>query len=169
MERRWAVGGERRERRAMEQLLLAEIMEIQKMPLAKLRERWRQLFDGEPPRYGRRFMAERLIYRLQELQQGGLSEKAQQKMKEVLAKAELGDLGGRGATRKPKGKAKPSLLAGTKLVKEWHGQRHEVMVLPKGFEYQGRTCRSLSAIAHEITGSHWNGRAFFSVGAKKNG
>jgi len=153
----------------MEQLLLAEIIEIEKMPLAKLRERWRQLFNSEPPRYGRRFMAERLIYRLQELQQGGLSEKVQQKMEEVLAEARLDDLGGRGATRKPKGQAKPSLLAGTKLVKEWRGLRHEVMVLPKGFEYQGQAYRSLSAIAHEITGSHWNGRAFFNVGPRKDG
>ena len=153
----------------MEQLLLAEMIETQKMPLAKLRERWRQLFNSEPPRYGRRFMAERLIHRLQELQQGGLSEKAQQKMKEVLAEAGLDDLGWRSAKRKSKDNAKPSLLAGTKLVKEWHGQRHEVMVLPKGFEYQRRSYRSLSAIAEEITGSHWNGRAFFSVGAKKNG
>ena len=153
----------------MEQLLLAEIIEIQKMPLARLRDRWRRLFGSAPPRYGRRFMAERLIYRLQELQQGGLSEKAQQKMKEVLAEAGLDDLGWRGVKRKPKGQAKPSLLAGTKLVKQWRGLRHEVMVLPKGFEYQGQAYRSLSAIAHEITGSHWNGRAFFSVGAKKNG
>jgi len=36
-------------------------------------------------------------------------------------------------------------------------------VLNKGFEYDGRVFRSLSAVAREITGSHWNGNLFFNL------
>lgn len=40
---------------------------------------------------------------------------------------------------------------------------HRLPVLPGGFEYAGRTFRSLSAVAHAITGSHWNGYHFFGL------
>ena len=33
----------------------------------------------------------------------------------------------------------------------------------EGFEYQGRPYRSLSAIAHAITGVKWNGWVFFGL------
>ena len=31
------------------------------------------------------------------------------------------------------------------------------------FEYQGQRCKSLSAIAGRITGSHWSGPVFFGL------
>ncbi len=55
------------------------------------------------------------------------------------------------------------LTAGTQLVRKWQGQTHQVTVLNKGFEYQHKTYRSLSAIAREITGTSWNGPVFFGV------
>ncbi|RLB82651.1 MAG: DUF2924 domain-containing protein [Deltaproteobacteria bacterium] len=42
----------------------------------------------------------------------------------------------------------------------------------KGFEYDGRIFRSLSAVAREITGTRWNGKVFFGLNktyGKKNG
>ncbi|QYU71148.1 DUF2924 domain-containing protein [Leptolyngbya sp. 15MV] len=41
-----------------------------------------------------------------------------------------------------------------------------VTVLPHGFEYEGKTYRSLSAVATAITGSHWNGFLFFGLTKK---
>jgi len=41
------------------------------------------------------------------------------------------------------------------------------MVSESGFEYQGNPYRSLSAIAREITGTNWNGPAFFGLRSKK--
>lgn len=38
-----------------------------------------------------------------------------------------------------------------------------VTVLANGFEYQGRHYGSLSAIATEVTGTRWNGVAFFGL------
>jgi hypothetical protein len=38
-----------------------------------------------------------------------------------------------------------------------------VLVLDKGFAWRGETYPSLSAIARAITGTNWNGRAFFGL------
>lgn len=56
-----------------------------------------------------------------------------------------------------------SITDGTKLVREFKGKRYSVTVIPNGFEYNGRTYKSLSAIANEITGTRWNGKKFFGV------
>jgi len=61
-------------------------------------------------------------------------------------------------------KARPTRLAkGSKLFREWHGELHEVLVLEKGFSWRGETYTSLSAIARDITGTRWNGWAFFGL------
>jgi hypothetical protein len=54
-------------------------------------------------------------------------------------------------------------ITGTRLIREWQGVEHCVMVLDDGFEYQGRPYRSLSAIARAITGTRWNGLIFFGL------
>lgn len=56
-----------------------------------------------------------------------------------------------------------ALTPGTRLVREWQGQTHHVSVLVKGFDYEGRTFRSLSAIARHITGTPWSGPQFFGL------
>lgn len=56
-----------------------------------------------------------------------------------------------------------ALTPGTRLVREWQGRTHHVSVLAKGFDYEGRTFRSLSAIARHITGTPWSGPQFFGL------
>lgn len=61
---------------------------------------------------------------------------------------------------------KPSVLsirAGTHLVREWNGRTYQVEALDKGFRLDGKTYRSLSAIAKKITGAHWSGPRFFGL------
>jgi hypothetical protein len=52
---------------------------------------------------------------------------------------------------------------GTLLTRDFKGRTHVVKVLTDGFEYEGRTYRSLSAIAGEIAGTRWNGFLFFGL------
>ena len=59
------------------------------------------------------------------------------------------------------------LLAGTKLIREFQGELHEVLVSENGFIYQGQSYKSLSAIARKITGTRWNGPAFFGLRSNK--
>jgi hypothetical protein len=52
---------------------------------------------------------------------------------------------------------------GTLLQREYRGETIAVTVPADGFEYQGRHYGSLSAIATEVSGTRWNGLAFFGL------
>jgi len=52
---------------------------------------------------------------------------------------------------------------GSILTRKWQNQFFDVIVEEKGFRYNGRIYRSLTAIAKEITGTHWNGPRFFGL------
>jgi hypothetical protein len=43
----------------------------------------------------------------------------------------------------------------------------QVKVLRQGFEFNDRIYRSLTAVAKQITGKHWNGYHFFGLGKGK--
>lgn len=58
-------------------------------------------------------------------------------------------------------RARPA--AGTRLVREWNGRMHVVEVIDDGFVWDGKSYRSLSAIAKRITGAHWSGPRFFGL------
>jgi hypothetical protein len=55
------------------------------------------------------------------------------------------------------------LKTGARLVRQWGGHAHTVLVLDDGFEYEGQRYRSLTMIADRITGAHWSGPRFFGV------
>ena len=57
----------------------------------------------------------------------------------------------------------PAYSPGTRLIREWQGQTHEVTVMESGYAYQGQHYRSLSSVAGDITGSHWSGPRFFRM------
>jgi hypothetical protein len=125
-----------------------------------LKQQWRALFGTEPPPYNRRFLESRLAYRIQELAYGGLKP-------ETLARLEaLGEQldGGNVVLRRIRADSRP--LPGTQLVREYDGVQHVVTVRADDFEYEGRPYRSLSAIARHITGTRWNGHAFFGLRAR---
>jgi hypothetical protein len=52
---------------------------------------------------------------------------------------------------------------GTRLIREWRGDIHEVVVTDKGFAFRGKRYRSLSQIARAITGTRWSGPLFFGL------
>lgn len=56
-----------------------------------------------------------------------------------------------------------SVIAGTRFIREFKGKKYEVTALDKGFCYNSKNYKSLSAIANEITGTRWNGKKFFGV------
>jgi len=146
---------------------LRQVAQLSKLSFSELQERWRSLFGGEPPAYHRRFLVKRLAYRIQELAYGGLPETARAQMADILQDAGLDEqasIPGRGRTQK---RPDDLPLAGTRLVREWNGRRYEVTVASGGFVFEGRRYRSLTAIARLITGTRWNGPAFFGLRGKK--
>ena len=50
---------------------------------------------------------------------------------------------------------------GTKFIRSYKSEKYEVEVIKDGFLYKSEIYKSLSAIANKITGTHWNGKAFF--------
>ena len=49
------------------------------------------------------------------------------------------------------------------LSRKWKGRTILVEVLVKGFRYENRHYTSLSSIAVAVTGTRWNGLAFFGL------
>ncbi len=146
--------------------ILAQIAEIQGLALAELRERWKTLYGSDPPAYSREHLIRRLCYRVQELAHGGVSDATRATLRAI---AECDGAGGQGARLVRRNANDGGPIPGTRFVREWHGERHEVAVVDEGFEYAGRTYRSLTAIAKVITGQHWNGRLFFGLRDRKRG
>jgi hypothetical protein len=124
--------------------------------MAELRGSWRQYFGKEPPNYRRGFMIKCLSYRLQELTYGGLSDTAKRRIERLIAEQE-------NCKEIALKKQRPSMVAGTRLVREWGGVLHSVTILSEGFEYQGRKWKSLSSIAKKISGQHCGGPRFFGL------
>lgn len=126
---------------------------LEQLSPVELKEEWAGRFDAPAPRISPALLRLGLGYRQQEKKLGGLSREARSLLRQH-AKAEAA----------PATKSLPrKLTAGTRLVRDWHGTGHTVTVLEKGFEYDGKAWRSLSAIARAITGTHWNGPRFFGL------
>ena len=62
---------------------------------------------------------------------------------------------------------KTAFEPGTRLIREWQGRTHEVTIMDKGYLWQDKQYRSLTAIAQEITGTKWSGPRFFGLIDKK--
>lgn len=145
---------------------LKQIADLQNLSHAELVSLWHTLCGNEPPASNRRFIIKRLAHRIQEIAYGGLSQEAHAKMDAVLKCHGYDEFGMPKATSSRAQGRKDMPVIGSKLVREWNGNRYEVTTLRDGFEFEGRKYRSLSAIAKAITGTHWNGRAFFGLAGR---
>ena len=142
----------------MSDTVLAQIAGLKTRSTSELRAMWEELFGREAPVLGRRYLEDRLAFRVQELCHGGLSDRARRKLDALADQLEP-----KAARRRDPGRPIP----GTQLRREWKGVEHVVTVREHDFEYEGRPYRSLSAIARAIAQSRWNGWTFF--GLRPNG
>jgi hypothetical protein len=136
--------------------LEAEIARLPDLGHDELRKRWKLLFGRPAPKSLRRkFMARAVAYQMQVAAYGGLSAATKRRLREIAIAISNGDRTGvsSGVQIKP----------GTQLIRQWQHTTHTVTVLDDGFTLDGRTYKSLSAIAKAITGTNWNGYAFFGI------
>ena len=136
--------------------LQSRLDRLQEFDGSALREEWRRLFRSEPPRISRDLLMRALAYRLQEHELGGLPTWARQSLAGPAAGVDPAKAGG-ASTPKP---TLPRLKPGARLVREWHGRIHSVIVLDDAFEFEGRRYGSLTKIAREITGRIGRARGF---------
>ena len=108
-------------------------------------------------RSSRELLASALAWQLQERKFGGLTAATQRQLRD-LARAHQRK---QGSAQLPA--AATNLRPGTVITWQWQGAQHVVMVLTDGFEHRGRVYGSLSHVAREITGTRWNGPAFFGL------
>jgi Protein of unknown function (DUF2924) len=141
----------------MTDTVLAQLAALKGASALALKAKWRELFESEPPQYNRRFLESRLAYRIQELAYGGLSRETLDRLRAMAKQYETKNA----AERNAKPVHRP--IAGTQLIREWQGISHCVTVRTDDFEYLGRPYKSLSSVAHEITGTKWNGWVFFGL------
>ena len=129
--------------------IAAEIARIQAFPPDRLRRMWRAVFGRTPPAsLGTGLLGRMIAWHIQERAFGGL-DRDNLRFLDSLARG--------GHPRRCQ------LKPGTVLVRDYQGQRHTVMVGREGFEWQGTTYASLSAIARAITGTSWSGPRFFAL------
>ena len=108
-----------------------------------------------PPRASRSLLIACLAYRMQENAYGGLSAAARARLRTIAQQRAA-----KAAVSKP---IAPQLAPGTRLIRQWREQRHEVTVLERGFTYRGSHYASLSAVARVISGMHCSGPRFFGL------
>jgi len=134
------------------------------MPLAELRSLWDEhIGRGTPPQ--RRLLIREIAWRVQEQRHGGFDAQTHRLLNEVIRAVSPGSVKSKPSRPKAKPRTSPKLPTAARIVREWRGQRHEVIVVDNGRAYQhaGRTYRSLTEVAHAITGTHQSGPRFFGI------
>ncbi len=136
--------------------IAAEIKKLEELSTAQLKERWYRKWPVQlPKQVSRELLVLSLAEDLQGAEFGGLPRELQRQI-DALA----GDLKRSGKIDR---NAPIRIKPGTRLVREWQGERHEVTVLEKRFTYKNKQFDSLSEIAREITGTRWSGPVFFGL------
>ena len=149
-----------------------EVAALKAMSVGELRVRYAEVF-GEPARTGHKvWLIKRIVWRLQALAEGDLSERARRRAAELANDADLRLYPPRASQAVPAekqstadGERLDSRLPapGHSLCRLYKGRMLHVRVLTKGFEFEGEIYQSLSAVAKAITGSHTNGFLFFRL------
>jgi hypothetical protein len=142
--------------------LADEIAELPKLSREQLQSRWRSALKTEPPPHLRKpLLVPLLAYKLQEQAYGGLKPATKRRLRELA----------KGFNRDPASKPdvpNMRIKPGTRLIRQWDGETHQVTVCDQGFEYGGERYKSLSEIARLITGTRWSGPLFFGLKGKRS-
>ena len=165
-----------------------EVTALQRLTVKELRARYAAAFGEETAAGNKAWLMKRIIWRLQVLAEGDLSQRARQRATELANYADLRLLPPKlpAATPAPNATASaraitaptadntettsPSIqgdgchpLPGSVITRAYKGQFLQVKVLPFGFEFRGKFYQSLSAVAKAITGQHCSGIYFFRL------
>jgi len=153
-----------------------EIESLRRATLAALREKYQEVFREETRSRHREHLFRRIAWRLQALAEGDLSERARGRAHAIAQDADLRKIAPRDfftvngervrTTRGDRNRREQDSrlpLPGALLTRKWKGRTILVEVLARGFRYENRHYSSLSAIAVAITGTRWNGLAFFGL------
>jgi hypothetical protein len=154
---------------AVDHAVASQIESLRNLKTGELRTRYRDLFGEASLSFNRAHLFRRIAWRLQAKAEGDLSERARRRASDLANDSDLRLRAPRSfwheIERSGKSSNKDPRLppAGTVLERVYRGQIIRVTVLANGFEYHGKHYASLSAIAHRVTGTRWNGFHFFGL------
>lgn len=145
------------------------LAELQRMDVPALKWKYEEVWCEPPRSPHRQHLIKRIIWRMQALAAGSLSERALARAKELANEADL-----RLTPPRPKKEAagetviitaKPTgtPAVGTMLTRRYRDRMIRVSVQSDHFEFEGERYKSLSAIARKVTGTQWNGHLFFGL------
>ena len=152
-----------------------ELAALRRMSVGDLRARYAEVYGELTNGRHKDWLVKRIVWRMQALAEGDLSERARRRAAELANDADLRrrppkETGAKPAPPVRRQKANSATkhdpripLPGTTLTRVYKGENIEVTVLPAGFEYEGEVYKSLSAVAKKITGSHCSGYLFFRL------
>lgn len=145
-----------------------EIMALKNAPAEELQKRYKELYGEDASGTHKTYLWRKIAYKLQEQKHGSLSVKARGKLKALID--EYDPINNKVlrpdapvVSQQASAKDKRLPIPGTVITKEYKGTTYQVKVMEKGFEYNAKIYKTLSAIAKEITGAHWNGYLFFNL------
>lgn len=146
--------------------ITAQIAELQRLAPAQLAKRYSDLFGKSPRCMNRIWLVRQCAFRLQEQQLGGLSDRAQTRLTELMKQVDLPII----ATPPSRPRPKPverananSPTIGVVYTREWRGQQVRIEVVENGFLTNGVVHKSLTAAVRAITNANWNPNIFLGI------
>src|SRR5258708_33291621 len=165
-------GSLRETEKGMNAELNRHIEELKHLTTAQLQRKYRELFGQTSHSNHKDYLFRRVAGRMKAVAEGGLSERARERAREIATDADLRLC----APNKPI-ETQPAIRVakssrqvdprvpppGTQLIKRYKKDTIAVTVLEDGYQYGERIYKSLSAIARQVTGTQWNGYLFFGL------
>lgn len=124
-----------------------EVRTLERLDLEGLRSAWRERYGPAPKLRSRELLGLMLAWRIQSEAFGGLDASTRRKLR----------------TETSTGRSSVDLAPGTVLTREWKGVPETVRRTEAGYEWRGRTYRSLTAVARAISGGPRSGPLFFGL------
>jgi hypothetical protein len=149
--------------------MISEINKLRQMTVGELREKWLELY-GEPSRSRNKdYLWRRLAWRIQELQYGGLSDRARARIEElapdgfIRARPPTQAIPARPTANVARIRDARRPTPGTIITRQWHDRELRLLILEDAFEFDGVQYGSLSEAARAATGQRWSGPLFWGL------
>jgi hypothetical protein len=145
----------------MASTLHARVEALRGLDLDALRREWRRVYRrSPPPAFKRDLLLRGIVHRLSCDAEGDIDRKTDALLTALATAPDPAAV----LAKKPTRTIKP----GCEIRREWNGTMQRVVVLEKGFAWNGKVYASLSMVARAITGTRWNGYRFFGIGGPQD-